>query len=41
MFCKGGGTKFADELDTQLFGELPLEQTNMEPKGLFTIYLST
>ena len=32
VFGKGGGTKLADELETQLFGELPLEQPTWNPK---------
>ncbi len=31
VFGKGGGTKLADELNTQLFGELPLEQPTWNP----------
>lgn len=31
VFGKGGGTKLADELETQLFGELPLEQPTWNP----------
>ncbi|MCI2789035.1 P-loop NTPase [Staphylococcus warneri] len=31
VFGKGGGTKLADELETQLFGELPLEQPTWDP----------
>ena len=32
VFGKGGGTKLADELQTQLLGELPLEQPSWNPK---------
>ncbi|HCX0020637.1 TPA: P-loop NTPase [Staphylococcus aureus] len=32
VFGKGGGTKLADELNTQLLGELPLEQPSWNPK---------
>ena len=34
VFGKGGGTKLADELNTQLLGELPLEQPSWNPKTL-------
>lgn len=32
VFGKGGGRKLADELNTQLLGELPLEQPTWNPK---------
>ncbi|EHJ09218.1 Mrp/NBP35 family ATP-binding protein [Staphylococcus simiae] len=32
VFGKGGGTKLADELQTQLLGQLPLEQPSWNPK---------
>ena len=32
MYLVKVGTKLADELDTQLFGELPLEQPTWNPK---------
>ncbi|OHP85496.1 Mrp/NBP35 family ATP-binding protein [Staphylococcus sp. HMSC063D03] len=32
VFGKGGGMKLADELNTQLLGELPLEQPSWNPK---------
>ena len=35
VFGKGGGRKLADELNTQLLGELPLEQ----PTGILKISL--
>ena len=31
VFGKGGGRKLADELNTQLLGELPLEQPSWNP----------
>ncbi len=40
LFGKGGGTKLADELNTQLLGELPLEQPSWNPKDFCTVNIS-
>ena len=39
VFGKGGGRKLADELNTQLLGELPLEQPTWNPKDFLPLFI--